>query len=833
MAQPSDLPSKDLKAPKQSEADQALEEFSEVDIGQAQAIRDESNGSELISQADQIVGNGSNEGLEPLGASSGNFEDLTEEQLIDSAAQDLIDFESEAQGRNSEFETSKDLVEKEKALESARSSEFFSRVAVAMGEKPEQKKRLLERMLGEKFDVSVRNDQLFFKKKDAKKWFPLDNEGFRGGFSEFLKDTFADNAEVFLEATAAIAAEVGAIKSGASLGGLAGGALGGLPGAALGAAAGGTAGFIGSIPASAAAGEAARTAALIALGEPFEDADQFHRFKQDTAINALALGLGTAVKKAGKAGIDFWKNMKSTSPQEALKEAARVRQSLEEIYTATVGSDAVAPTVKEIESGVRSALSRANDSISGKLSAARDEFMILSGAQRYPTEKYVTKIDEVLEKRFGVSQAELSMISAGGKMGSETRADVIKRLVDNDVLGDGEAGAAFASKLLDEKQLIDQSGGLGAKELFDKLSFWKKPSGISPRTKEPVRIPGEANQIASDIRSSLVEDKLGAYKTAFANDTGKLALITKAERDYADKIGLHRDLKDVFRTKEGTENIVNALIEGKGRVKGEGLVKLQELLGAGSQEFQDVRTAWFNQMYDKAIDPKFGIVKADVIEKELARLSAEASSALMTERQKQSLKFIAKKARAIQLASPATSTRDAQLVKNAAAVMFTNYSNPGIIAKTLWTLTSSNADVAKYLNREGLLEVITENPSIRKKLGSKAWAVMESFGALMDAARPRSVSIPGKGATEILEISEQAARQKAPISGKTIEKTFDRTGQRASREIPIPAKSLAAGEAIQEKLEGLKTETSGADDQFFESTPNAQLETLFEEASGG
>ena len=128
MAQPSDLPPKDLKAKEKAEVERVFDESDEAaatvkfeaDLNASSPLDIEPNSTE----EDKL--------LREIATGDPEFEsDQTDEAQIEEAAQSIIAFEEEAKANDPNFETIDDTEAREAVLETAMRGEFFIRAAVA------------------------------------------------------------------------------------------------------------------------------------------------------------------------------------------------------------------------------------------------------------------------------------------------------------------------------------------------------------------------------------------------------------------------------------------------------------------------------------------------------------------------------------------------------------------------------------------------------------------------------------------------------------------------------------------------------------------------------
>lgn len=800
MAQPSDLPNRNIKASKeQAVIEGQAEGAQEVTSFDAEIAAEEVAQSSGDDEIDSLV----NGALSVQRDGAPEDQELSVEELIDSASDELVKDEEKFELENDDYQSPLDQVER--PLSAA--EEFRVRAAGAMSTSPEQKKRLLQKAfsaLGKDFEVVEKGGKLKFRKKGSRKFFDVDPEG-ADNFREVLADIFADNAEVLLEATAGIGTEIASVKAG-TLAGAAIGSGAGPIGSLVVAATGGLAGLVAGFPLATKASQVAREQALAAFDETFEGDENF---LLNTGLNAVSFGAGSLLAKSGKAIAGSMREFLKSSPKATLKSAAEVRQSFEQFKTSVFKNlPPESGSKREIGEQVGNAIDEAGTDLGNRLGLIRSEFQLKAGTGPLPSENYLKAITDELQDA-GVSGQEMAMIASAGNKPSkeilELRSDILKRVEEGSHLGDGDQGAAFVDKLFDELEIVNRKGGLDAQTLLNKAQEWKKPAGFSRKTKTSVPIT-KAKGRARKIQQSLAKDELTNYEQVFAGDPIRASFLKNAKEEFGAKIGAIDEFKKIFQNKKTGETFINTIFRGEKRAAN--IRDLKRILGAESDEFAMIQSEFVDTIYNKAIDTGTGIVKPGAIAKEIKAIGEDAMNEILSPKQVQALQFINKKAGLIPGLQPKVNKADAALAIDMGQVVASNFTNSNAKVRVLWNLTRSNANVAEFLADDGLLKIATrsKNPIFR----SEMFQFIEGFRATLRGAnrkllsRPKS---PSKDQRVMLEelFQDVAKGTKAAPTKSTKKALTDVSEAIGELDIPrskIPVKSIGVGSSIGAKVKG-------------------------------
>lgn len=614
--------------------------------------------------------------------------------------------------------------------------EMAARAIQNLGRNPAEQKSLLQKALGKDFEVKSRGDELFFRKRGSKKFFPIDREGMFTSLREFIADALPDISGELLETGVAVGTEVGAVKSGAVAGGTLGLAAGGPAGGFAGAALGSGAGFVAGIPASAAASVAAREGA-IRYFEGETSTDLKDEFVLNTGINAATLGTGMVLKRGVKRGLAALQEILESQPKVRVQELAEIRQSFEQVR-----SDVGLPEVSPAKGGqqIYDSVVALNNRLDKKVGLVKEQAIAAAGERRFPTERYAQKLSQILES-VGITKEQQQFLAFSREgIDVEKLPDEIKNVLNNRALAKrqllgklreakvfgSDTGADFVDEALTQLGKVNQSGGLKAKEMFDLLDYWKQPAGYKPGGVK-VEFPAETQALARQLRMELTGDRSALFADVFKGNPEQLAYAQAAFKEYAERIDYINKFKQVFKRQTSAEKFTRALIAPKNSQQ---IKNLKFLLGSDSDEFNFVKAQWFSDVTEKAIDPVTGTVKPVQLEKSLKAYGDDVLGEMIEPKQLESLKFVANRAKQIpnlDMSQNASQT----FVKDAASVLLLNYKHPAIVVRALWFLSRGNADAAHYLANDGLLDVATSLKDPIKR--TRAVKVIESFQRLLDA----------------------------------------------------------------------------------------------------
>jgi hypothetical protein len=599
--------------------------------------------------------------------------------------------------------------------------EMKARGISSLGTNPGQTAFLLQKTLGKDFEITLRGHNILFKKKGSKKWHPVDREGFEGGVREILGDV-ADLAGM-----------------GTSIAGnVAGKAAGGLLGSAA-----GPAGTIAGALAGGGMGETAlREAAMRAFDEASGKDEIAKELVWNTGIDAATLGMGFLIKPFVKKGVEVFKEVVEDTPMRRVEQHAAIRQSFEEIVHDVGGK--TTKTGGEIGESVRGAIDHLEENLLEQVKGAKSYLQVKYAGKKVPAANYLGEIKKQLSD-LGIDETLLSKMNVDKGIKNE----VLRSLAESRVYGNPKEGMKHIELLLkDYNNMITRAEvdkavgpGLGIQELFNNRQFWRGRGdfvhGQSGAATE------RTEQLARDLRRALTQDAAVLSENALRN-TPQEGSFKKAMKEYSDKIDTIEEFKTLMNRKKSVELITDAMFEtdGSNRIK-----DLKFLLGEKSPQYEMVKQHWMNKIYDKAIDPKTGVIQGQKLEAELKAYGKNVVNEILTPREQLAMRFVAKQAEKISYLDILSGSQAVQTVKDAAQTVALGGKNPGPLVRMFWNLTNSNAKAAKYLADEGLLKIAKDvkDPLI----GDNVLKAASYFKQILDAS-----DVVVKDGREVLKIRE-------------------------------------------------------------------------------
>lgn len=738
MAQPSDLAkmpgnkkkavideqaaqSQNLKAPPQESSEQVIndDELANQIMGSMKAEKGISNEPTPMPQgADPNVDYGDNKSVD---------------QALQELARDQA-YLNESKAPQDEFQ----MAEPGEAKPIGALQEFKARAIQHIGSSKEDQLKLLQKALGSNFDVRLKdNEEIVFRKKGSSKFFPIDATGFSGGLREVVGDIIDFSGDVLEQG----AASIGAVTSVAT-GGATGLALGGAGGAAV----GGTLGVAAAPAVGALTGVAARRAAIEHMigstSEGFMD-----ELKLATAFNYAALGLGAIVKSAAKRSLETLKDSLELSPISRVKQLAEVRQNFGKL-----ADEFGEKTFTKGQAGQQAydAIEAYGNKLDKKVRLVRDDLKTKLGDTVQPVERYVKELENVLND-LGVSQDQLlTLKSSGGKAKSlsklvkgesnpaaEEYAKILANAKEKSAAG-SDTGHLFIKKIMDEYINVNKDGGYGALTLFDKLDLWKLNAAYVDKGAK-VDYPKATQALSRRIRQALAEDRNEIITNAFGDSKEKASIALGAIDEFAKNIDDVKRFKKLFMSGKNPEKFTDALVQ-PGNSKQ--LQKLKNILGEESNEFGQIQAEYIDKVFNKALNARTGVIDGDKILKTMQATGDDMLNVLMSKDQQLTLQLIAKRSQQIAYEDILNNPQAKEKLKDAAAVAISRGRTIGPAVRLLWSLTRANADAAKYLSDEGLIEVAVniKDPFQR----TKAVKVIEFFQHMLNATDIRKSPATGK-----------------------------------------------------------------------------------------
>ncbi len=574
--------------------------------------------------------------------------------------------------------------------------EFAMRFKEGLARNPQESVSLMQKALGKDFEVfQGKTGELRFKKKGSKNSFPLDMPGFGGSLQEALGD-FADLSGMGIEVAAdmvGVAAGVAAIPVSGPLGvgaGLVGGA---------------------------ALATAAREAAVRAF-EGETSTDLAKEFALNTGINVATLGLGKVLKGGAKRGLDMMKEVIQSKPMTRVKQLAGVREAFEQISKDVgVGAQTPAEAAGKISTGVEQIYERLNKQVA----VTREISIAKAGKDAVPTEGYAQALEKELLDN-GVPESYIGRLHD-----KEVRAFVANHLKASEVYGSGETSMPVVNKMIDDLITIRKGGGMQMGEVWNKLQFWKNPAAYE--SKSAAISPEPLQAVSRRLRQHLADDRDSVLMTLFKDDPGNLKFVKDAIAEKAQKADALKQLKGmILRSNETMELFATSLTSGNSAKKN--IADFKATFGPNSEEFTALRSAWMDKIYNESVDPVLGVVKAEGLNGALKKAGDHVVSEMLNPAERLKLQFIAKRAEQVHYMDFINNKQESQrAVKDFATASISR--SPSQYVRGLWALTRGNAEAARFLANDGLVDLAA---SSTQKHSKGFWvATIQGFRKMLDA----------------------------------------------------------------------------------------------------
>lgn len=705
------------------------------------------------------------------------FEDLSPEQqsAIDELAKndDFLEKEEAASNPQAVAYASDKEISEGRNGQIGFLQELKARAVQNLGRNVKEERSLLSKALGADFEVTSKGDEVFFRKRGSKKFFPIDRKGFSGGLREFVSD-LVDFSGEGLEIAAAVPAEAKAISMGAGAGAAAGGVM---------AAPGAIAGAIAGAPIAALASTAAREAA-VQFFEGESSTDLANEFAWNTGLNLATLGLGAIVKGSGKKVLSAFAETLEAAPMKRVEELAEVRLKFEAVSETVMGKHRPGSLAKgEVGDRIYGAIEKLDDRLDQALQFTRKNSIQDLGGMPKKVDTYAEALEGQLEA-LGIPRHMLPNLSEP-KLYRET----IEYFKKNKALGDEVMGAEFGRKMIDEYLSLNKQGGLSMQQVWNTLDWLKQPAGYKNGAK--VEYPNASMGIARDLRRALASDRNEILAQAYSKSDPKTSkFMLDAMKEYTEKVDTIVQFKKVFKSsKESAEKFTDAIVRPNNSQQ---VKDFRDLVGAESEEFSLLQAEWFDRIFRESVND-VGAVDPAYLKKTMAKYGDEVVDEMVSPIQRKALEGVVTQASRIPYFDILNATqRDKQVLQDLAAVGILGQKNPGPIIRLFWNVLGSNADAAKYLADDGLLELAAKTRDPGKQ--SLLLKVTQSFRKMLDAT-----DIVDKNGKKYLKPIDFEERLRDPKIQKVILDVQNKQRADAAKKgIRIPgAGAMIASEAMQ------------------------------------
>jgi hypothetical protein len=504
----------------------------------------------------------------------------------------------------------------------------------------------------------------------------------------------------------------------------------------------------------------------------------------NTGLNVATLGLGAIVKGFGKKAVSSFAETLEAAPMKRVEELAEVRLKFEAVSETVMGKHRPGSLAKgETGERIYGAIERLDDRLDKALEFTRESSVKDLGKMPKKVDNYAKAIEDQLE-RLQVPREMLPQLND-----PKTYREVVEFLKTNKALGDEVMGAEFGKKMIDEYLTLNKSGGLNMNQVWNTLDWLKKPAGYSNGGK--VEYPSAAQGVARDLRRALAADRNEILSQSYSKSDPKTSqFMLDAMKEYNEKVDTIVQFKDIFRrSKESAEKFTDAIVRPNNSQQ---VKDFRDLVGAESEEFGLLQAEWFDRVFREAINDA-GAVDPVYLKKTMAKYGDEVVNEMVSPTQRHALEAVVQKAAKIPYFDIINATqRDKQVLQDLAAIGILGQKNPGPIIRLFWNVLGSNAEAAKYLADDGLLELAAKTADPGKK--SLLLKVTQSFRKMLDAT-----DIVDKNGRKVLEPMDFDKRLQDPAVQKVIlDVQTKQRSEAAKKGIRLPgAGAMTAGEAAQ------------------------------------
>lgn len=721
------------------------------------------------------------------GIEAPNFDDLTPEQqaAIDTLAGNEGFLEEAEQVEAVEFANEEEIAN-ERGDQIGIVKELKARAIQNLGRNVNEEKSLISKALGSDFEVTSKGNELFFRKKGSKKFFPIDRKSFSGGLREFVGDLVDFSGEGLEAGTSVVAAAKGAV-AGAAAGTAA------FPGA--GTLAGGVAGGVAAAGAAGLAATAAREIAIRAF-EGETSTDLAKELTWNTGLNLATLGMGALVKGAGKKVLSSFQETLEMAPMKRVEELAEVRVKFEAVSETVMGKHRPGSLAKgEVGDRIYGAIEALDDRLDKALNFTRKQSIMDLGGMPKKVDNYAQAIEAQLES-MGIPKTMIPQLG-DPKLYRET-LEYFKR---NKALGDEVMGAEFGKKLIDEYLSINKTGGMSMQNVWNTLDWLKQPAGYKNGAK--VEYPTAAMAKARELRRALAVDRNEILATSYSKSDPKTSsFMMDAMKEYTEKVDTIVQFKKIFKSsKESAEKFTDAIVRPNNSQQ---VRDFRNLVGAESEEFALLQAEWFDRIFRETLTD-VGTVDPLKLKKTMAKYGDEVVDEMLSKTQRHALEAISQKAAKIPYFDIINATqRDKQVVQDMAAIGLLGQKHPGPVIRLFWNMLGSNADAAKYLADDGLLELAAKTADPGKQ--SLILKITQSFRKMLDAT-----DIVDKNGRKMLQPIDFDARLQDPAIQKVLLDTQSKMRSDAAKKgIRLPGAGAMLGAQAGRMLAPQNAEKPGA-----------------------
>lgn len=656
-------------------------------------------------------------------------------QLRDSLATD------QANPQNSEFDenagysnAASPIVERAKQTLAAN----FTRFKAGLTRDDQSALGVWKQKYGEE-NVKTKNGNIYFRKDAKEKFRRVDPDTF-----ELIGDTLLDLSGPILEGMVSVGSEVAGIAALAAPTIASGGAA--LP-ATLPAAAGVAA-------ASGALGSATRTGVMGLLGVQ-DDTNAWNDAAWSAGLNMTGMGLMKGAAFGGKKVIQKFSDIMGTGQMTRINQLAGIRQAFDE-FVGNVLPEGVSKGLKETGEAIGrkgGSLDKAQEVLEAPVSMVYDkatELMNEKGIKTVPVDNLLSKLKETLDE-YGIKFGKNGFASLPtGKVSSTVSRDELSQVAElygKDGIAELERGGVEAlNKSQAEKAATTMAFGAenGDQTLKEMAEHYNSLLGAQRINKgvpmDTLRdfIEGYRNKLdlyKNIPKTGKEESAYLALKSAGMSDRNTMLnslfegsglpeekIWKQSFQTYASKIDDVLGFKTLFNKKESAEQFAKALVQPN---NSERILKLKDVLGDGSKEWNAFRGEWLSDFIGKHIDTNSGVLLTGELNKTVKNLGKETVDALLSKEEQVSMRKLIAKGNKIAFTDLLNQEAKANIMDLLPITMISQYA-PARVAG-LWNLIQGKKAAADFLLDEGLLKAAAEASTKSEKN-----AILETMGFMRD-----------------------------------------------------------------------------------------------------
>ena len=280
-------------------------------------------------------------------------------------------------------------------------------------------------------------------------------------------------------------------------------------------------------------------------------------------------------------------------------------------------------------------------------------------------------------------------------------------------------------------------GGVPLQKLYDNIDTFRNEVELFKNV--PKTTAEEKAYI--QLQNAAASDRNAVFQNLFEGTGSDEEKLWKSYfKNYSDKIDNVMGFKTLFNKKESTEQFAKALVQPD---NSERLVKLKEVLGEGSKEWDAFRGEWMDSFIQKHIDPNSGILLTADLKNSLKALGKDVVGQLLSTEEQGAMNKIIAKGNKIAFTDLLNTSTKASVQDLLPLTMIPQYAPSRF--RGLWNLIAGRKDAADFLLDEGYLKAAREAGTKAER--SAYLDARDFFQKMIDGMKPvkRTVTDPKTG----------------------------------------------------------------------------------------